>query len=207
MKFILARKERMTQIFDEAGMVHAGTLLTVGPTVVTQVKTKDSKDKYDAVQVGYDAQTEKRLNKAQHKKAFKVLKEFRVDDASAYSAGQALGVETFAVGEAVRGRTWRASERGAAVSPSACPCAQVSPKCETRHGFPQAGTELVAGTGCRLPTCRPDGATPSIAPSPMRQCTHQKGVSDTPREFHGWNDRFSGGRQPSPDHTPERGCP
>lgn len=102
MKFILARKERMTQIFDEAGMVHAGTLLTVGPTVVTQVKTKDSKDKYDAVQVGYDAQTEKRLNKAQHKKAFKVLKEFRVDDASAYSAGQALGVETFAVGEAVR---------------------------------------------------------------------------------------------------------
>lgn len=102
MKFILARKDTMTQIFDEKGIVHAGTILKVGPNVVTQVKAKDGKDGYAAVQVGIDAQTEKRLNKAQHSKAFKVLKEFRVEDASAFAVGSEITLETFAAGDSVR---------------------------------------------------------------------------------------------------------
>jgi large subunit ribosomal protein L3 len=102
MKFILARKDRMTQIFDEKGVVHAGTVLKAGPVVVTQVKTKDAKDGYAAVQVGFEAQIEKRLNKAQHKKAFKVLKEFRVEDPSSFEIGSEITLDSFAAGDSVR---------------------------------------------------------------------------------------------------------
>ncbi|MEK9160959.1 MAG: 50S ribosomal protein L3 [Patescibacteria group bacterium] len=102
MKFILARKDRMTQIFDDQGIVHAGTVLKAGPIVVTQVKAKDAKDGYAAVQVGFEAQTEKRLNKAQHKKAFKVLKEFRVEDPSSFEIGSEITLDSFAAGDAVR---------------------------------------------------------------------------------------------------------
>jgi large subunit ribosomal protein L3 len=102
MKFLLARKERMTQIFQEDGVVKAGTLLKVGPAVVTQVKGTDTKDGYNAVQVGFDAQIEKRLNKAQHSKAFKVLKEYRVENPSEFTLGAEINIDTFAVGDEVR---------------------------------------------------------------------------------------------------------
>jgi large subunit ribosomal protein L3 len=103
MKFILARKERMTQIFDEKGVVHAGTILKAGPIVVTQVKTKDSKDGYAAVQVGYDAQKVERVNKAQRAtKAFKVLKEFAIDNAGEFEVGKEITLDTFAPGDVVR---------------------------------------------------------------------------------------------------------
>jgi large subunit ribosomal protein L3 len=101
-KFILARKERMTQIFDDAGRVHAGTLLKTGPNVVTQVKAKDGADKYAAVQVGFENQKPSRLAKAQAGKAYKVLKEFRVEDSSAFAVGNEITLETFAVGDTVR---------------------------------------------------------------------------------------------------------
>jgi large subunit ribosomal protein L3 len=101
-KFILARKERMTQIFDEKGMVHAGTVLKAGPSVVAQVKTIDT-DGYSAVQLGFDkAGKVERLAKPQRAKGFKVLKEFRVDDPSAYAAGTELTLDSFAAGDSVR---------------------------------------------------------------------------------------------------------
>ena len=59
-KFILARKDRMTQIFGEDGRVSAGTILKAAPNVVTQVKTVE-KDGYAAVQIGTETQTLKRL--------------------------------------------------------------------------------------------------------------------------------------------------
>ena len=52
MKFILGEKKNMSQIFDEKGDAHPVTILSAGPVVVTQVKTKD-KDGYEAIQVGY----------------------------------------------------------------------------------------------------------------------------------------------------------
>ena len=52
MKFLLGTKLEMTQIFDETGKVIPVTLIEVGPSVVTQVKTVE-KDGYDAVQIGY----------------------------------------------------------------------------------------------------------------------------------------------------------
>lgn len=102
MKFLLARKERMTQIFQEDGRVKAGTILKVGPVVVTQVKSTDTKDGYNAVQVGFETQTTKRLNKPQHSKAFKVLKEYRVENPTDYTTGQELSLDAFAVGDEVR---------------------------------------------------------------------------------------------------------
>lgn len=103
MKFILARKERMTQIFDEKGIVHAGTILKMGPSVVTQVKTAEGKDGYAAVQVGFDAQKVERVNKAQRAtKAFKVVQEFKVENPSDYAVGSEIPADTFAAGDAVR---------------------------------------------------------------------------------------------------------
>lgn len=102
MKFILARKDRMTQIFDEKGVVHPGTVLKTGPLTVTQVKTADGKDGYAAVQVGYEAKKPEKVNKAQRAtKAFRVLKEYRVDAPADYSVGTDVALDAFAVGDAV----------------------------------------------------------------------------------------------------------
>lgn len=98
-KFIIARKDRMTQIFDEKGVVHAGTVLKAGPSVVTQVKTVE-KDGYAAIQVGYEAQKAERVNKAQRaQKAFKVLKEMRGE--TELALGAAITLDAFAAGEKV----------------------------------------------------------------------------------------------------------
>ena len=48
---ILGKKIGMTQVFDDAGMVHPVTVLKVGPCVITQLKTQ-AKDGYDAAQIG-----------------------------------------------------------------------------------------------------------------------------------------------------------
>lgn len=51
MKFILAKKLKMSQIFDKEGKVIPITILEAGPVKITQVKTKD-KDGYEAIQIG-----------------------------------------------------------------------------------------------------------------------------------------------------------
>lgn len=105
MKFILARKDRMTQLFDEEGRVWAGTVLKTAPLTVTQVKTADGKDGYAAVQVGFGERKEKRVSKPvlghTKGKAFEVIKEFAVADPSAYEVGKEIGIDTFAVGDGV----------------------------------------------------------------------------------------------------------
>ncbi len=99
-KFLLARKVKMTQLFDEEGNVHAGTILKMSPMVVTQVKSKEGKDAYSALQVGFETQKKERVAKAQREtKAYKVLKEFKTEDTS-----QTVGAEIknpFSVGDVV----------------------------------------------------------------------------------------------------------
>jgi large subunit ribosomal protein L3 len=105
MKFILARKERMTQIFQENGEVKAGTVLKTGPVTVTQVKTADGKDGYGAVQIAFEEQKIERVSKPvlghTKGKAFKVLKEFRVENPADYTVGSEINVDTFSVGDGV----------------------------------------------------------------------------------------------------------
>lgn len=104
MKFILARKDRMTQIFQEDGQVKAGTVLKTGPMVVTQIKTPET-DGYAAVQVGFEGQKEARVSKAvlghTKGKAFKVIKEFRVENPSEYTIGGEISLDTLTVGDGI----------------------------------------------------------------------------------------------------------
>ncbi len=103
MKFLLARTERMTQIFTDDGRAVAGTVLSATPSTVTQVKSKDTKDGYNAVQIGFGARKVKNLSKAVaghlKGKSFSVLKEFRTDDA--HELGAELTADVFAVGDEV----------------------------------------------------------------------------------------------------------
>jgi len=69
MKFILATKAYMTQVFGEDGRVYPATVLVAAPNTVTQVKTADC-DGYAAVQVACGTRKEKNVNKAQRSKGF-----------------------------------------------------------------------------------------------------------------------------------------
>ena len=62
MKFILATKEKMTRIFTADGLAHAGTILATDPVVVTQVKTKEGRDGYSAIQVGQGSRKVKNIS-------------------------------------------------------------------------------------------------------------------------------------------------
>jgi large subunit ribosomal protein L3 len=106
-KAILGRKLGMTQIFDENGKVVPVTVIEAGPCVVTQIKTTE-KDGYDAIQVGFDDIREKLVNKprqGQFKKAGvslkRILREFRLEDISAYEVGQEILADVFDAGERV----------------------------------------------------------------------------------------------------------
>ncbi len=104
MKFILATKENMTQVFDEEGRVHPATVLNAGPNTVTQIKT-DETDGYRAVQVGFMDRKEKRVHKAQRPKGlFRYFREFRAKNGEAldFETGKIITVdEAFAVGDKI----------------------------------------------------------------------------------------------------------
>jgi len=63
MKFILAKKLHMTQLFAENGEVFPATVLQSAPMTVTQVKASET-DGYDALQFGFGSRKEKRVGKA-----------------------------------------------------------------------------------------------------------------------------------------------
>ena len=106
-KGIIGKKLGMTQIFDEKGNVIPVTLIEAGPCVVAQKKTVEN-DGYEALQLAFEEVKKKNVNKAQlghFEKAgvspMRHLKEFRLDDCSAYNAGSVVTVDTFAEGEKV----------------------------------------------------------------------------------------------------------
>ena len=106
-KGIIGKKLGMTQIFDEKGNVIPVTLIEAGPCVVAQKKTVEN-DGYNAIQLAFEDAKEKHLTKAElghFKKAGvspkKHLKEFRLEDCSAYEAGSVITVDTFAKGDKV----------------------------------------------------------------------------------------------------------
>jgi large subunit ribosomal protein L3 len=105
MKAILGTKIKMTQFFDENGVVHPATLVLAGPCVVTQVKT-DEVDGYKAIQLGYGTQKEHRKTKAElgHTKdlgSFQTLSEFRVDNPADFNRGDKIEASVFETGDIV----------------------------------------------------------------------------------------------------------
>ncbi len=61
---IIGKKVGMTSIYSAAGKMIPCTVIEAGPCVVTQIKTKDGKDGYDAVQIGYMDKKDKHTTKA-----------------------------------------------------------------------------------------------------------------------------------------------
>jgi large subunit ribosomal protein L3 len=61
---IIGKKVGMTSIYSAAGKMVPCTVIEAGPCVVTQIKTKDGKDGYDAVQIGFLGKKEKHTTKA-----------------------------------------------------------------------------------------------------------------------------------------------
>lgn len=98
MKYMLGTKGRMTQVFDDGGVVHAATLVVAGPLTVTQVKTPE-KDGYAAVQVGFGMKKEGRVNNAQKGKPFRYFREFSSE--GALEAGASIDASVFAPGDVV----------------------------------------------------------------------------------------------------------
>ncbi len=107
MKFILGTKENMTEYFDEKGHAVPVTIVKAGPTVVTQVKTKET-DGYNAVQVGFGEKKEKNINKALkgHLKGlgnFRFIKEFAQKEEPTCKSGESFNVsDLFNVGDKVQ---------------------------------------------------------------------------------------------------------
>lgn len=98
---LIGRKIGMTQLFEESGKVVPVSVIEAGPCPIVQVKTKD-KEGYSAIQIGFDEVKEARASKAEvgHcKKASvaprRVLREVRVDDATAFKVGETLDVKVF----------------------------------------------------------------------------------------------------------------
>jgi len=110
---LYGKKLGMSRYFLEEGRSIPVTIVKVEPCVVIQKKTSD-KDGYEAIQVGFDAQKESRINKPRRghmKKAgdrmFKHLKEIAVEKADAFELGQEIRSDIFVIGErvAVTGRS------------------------------------------------------------------------------------------------------
>ncbi|MBQ3048861.1 MAG: 50S ribosomal protein L3 [Oscillospiraceae bacterium] len=106
-KFIIGKKIGMTQVFDEIGNIVPVTVVEAGPCVVVQKKTTEN-DGYEALQVGYENVSDKKVNKpmkghfAKADTALKkILREFRADNCADYNVGDIIKADVFETGDAV----------------------------------------------------------------------------------------------------------
>lgn len=104
---IIGIKRGMTQIISETGEMIPVTVVEAPTGRVVQRKTVDS-DGYSSIQVGAGEKRVGLFNKAEkgHFNKAKVsparfLKEFRVEDSSAYELGQEISLDSFSAGDYV----------------------------------------------------------------------------------------------------------
>jgi large subunit ribosomal protein L3 len=95
---IIGRKIGMTQLFQESGETVAVTAIQAGPSVITQIKSKD-RDGYDAIQVGFIETKVKQSQLSSPEKGHlqglenvRYLREFRTDDISSVKRGDKVDV-------------------------------------------------------------------------------------------------------------------
>ncbi|WP_285905561.1 50S ribosomal protein L3 [Pseudodesulfovibrio pelocollis] len=105
---ILGKKLGMTRIFKDDGSVCCVTVIQAGPCPVMQIKTQD-KEGYNALQLGYDAIAERKVNKPMKghmakagKDLYRHLREFPIDGVDGYELGQEITVDIFSAGEKVK---------------------------------------------------------------------------------------------------------
>jgi large subunit ribosomal protein L3 len=103
MRGLIGKKIGMTQIFNkESGKIIPISIIQTGVNVVCQVKNGE-KDGYCAVQLGFEARSDKKMTKAllghfkKHNAApSRVIKEFELDTTDEkLTPGQTIGVEVF----------------------------------------------------------------------------------------------------------------
>jgi large subunit ribosomal protein L3 len=106
-KGVLGTKLGMTQVWDDNNKIVPVTVVQAGPCVVTQVRTPEV-DGYSAVQIGYGQIDPRKVNKPDAGHFAKAgvtprrhLVELRTSDASEYTLGQEITVETFEAGQSV----------------------------------------------------------------------------------------------------------
>jgi len=111
MKMIIGRKVGMTQIFKDNKAIPV-TVIKAGPCVVVQKKTVET-DGYNALQLGFEEISEKKVNKpllGHFKKfgvkPFRILKEFRVENVDEFEIGQEINVSMFKEGDVVDVTGW-----------------------------------------------------------------------------------------------------
>jgi len=99
---ILGKKVGMTQIFDSSGECFPVTLIEAGPCVVMQVKSTDVKDKYNAVQLGFEDAKPHRATMAEigHARGAKTapkrfVREIRLHEATDKQVGDLVTVDLF----------------------------------------------------------------------------------------------------------------
>ncbi len=109
---LIGKKIGMTQIYKDNGVLCPSTVIEIGPCPVVQVKTKDGKDGYNAVKLGFwksekISKPEKGVFEKTGVSPMKITREFKVDDVEEYGIGKVLTAEVFEVGEKVMvtGRT------------------------------------------------------------------------------------------------------
>ena len=99
-KGIIGKKIGMTQIFDEKGNVIPVTVIETAGNIVAQVKTVET-DGYNAIQLGYGEIKDKHINKPEAGHFAKHLREFRLDDVTAYKVGDEVKADIFTAGEKI----------------------------------------------------------------------------------------------------------
>ena len=111
---LLGKKIGMTRVYSEEGRAIPVTVIEAGPCTVLQKKSV-GKEGYNAIQLGFIAKKDARLNKplAGHCKAagkggFYYIKEFHVDNPEKYEVGQDISLaDLFKIGDLIdiSGRT------------------------------------------------------------------------------------------------------
>ena len=107
MKAIIGKKVGMSQIFDENGHVIPVTVIEAGPCVVVQKKTAE-KDGYEAVQLGFEDISERKLTKPEKGHLDKAgvapkkyLREFDLENAAELNVGDIVKADAFQAGDFV----------------------------------------------------------------------------------------------------------
>jgi len=100
---LIGRKVGMTRVYDEKGTIVPVTVVQAGPCIVTQVKTEDGADGYNAIQLGFEDIKERRSTKplVGHCKKTgqtgpkRFLREVRLDGKPTLAAGSTVDVDIF----------------------------------------------------------------------------------------------------------------
>ena len=109
MKAIIGKKVGMSQIFDENGHVIPVTVIEAGPCVVVQKKTSE-KEGYEAVQLGFEDISERKLTKPEKGHLDKAgvapkkyLREFDLETAAELNVGDIVKVTGISKGHGYQG--------------------------------------------------------------------------------------------------------